>query len=285
MGTTVMVMPICSGVLSSFEDHPEQLRTFGKALVLGIAYAASVGGMGSLIGTGTNGVLVINAENYNIPLSFGSWFVFAAPFSFMLLLVIWLALILFHKVPRGQLDPEHPARRALEEDLGPLSQAEMVVSVIFLLAVLTWMTKDFVLDAVGVDEGVCDDGTVAVIITILLFCIGARYKDGTKAKLLDWATLAKTPWHLLFLLGGGFALASGYGKTGLSQWIGSNLSGLAALPPFLLVLLVVLMMTFLTEVTSNTATSTYHRRCYWFLQRLRRVARSCFRWPHLPMPS
>jgi len=244
------------GVLSSFEGDAQMLDTFGKALMLGIAYAASVGGMGSLIGTGTNGVLAQVADNFNIKLTFSGWLLFAAPFSLILLMVFWVYIVCMFRVPRSLLPAEHPARVALSEDLGRMSQAEIAVSIIFLVTALAWMVREPVCDTINWDSDRLDDGTIAMIVTLVLFLVPARFANGEVRKLLDWATLTKTPWSIFFLLGGGFALASAYSSTGLSAWMGSQLRGLEALPTPLLVLVVVLLMTFLTEFTSNVATST-----------------------------
>lgn len=254
--TTVMVMPMAMGVLTSFEGDEEMLDTFGKALMLGVAYAASVGGMGSLIGTGTNGVLAQVAENFNLKITFSGWLIFAAPLSLLLLLLFWVYLVFMFRVPRALLPAEHPARMALSEDLGRFTQAEAVVAFIFAVTAVAWMIREPVCKAIGWDDSRLDDGTIAMIVTLCLFVVPARFADGEVRKLLDWATLVKTPWSIFFLLGGGFALANAYGVTGLSAWMGTQLEGLGALPTPLLVLVVVLLMTFLTEFTSNVATST-----------------------------
>jgi len=143
----------------------------------------------------------------------------------------------------------------LLQGLGRMSQAEIRVAVIFALTVLLWMCRKPLVNALHLKPNHLDDSTISIAATALLFITPARDAEGESTNLMDWETLLKTPWHILFLFGGGYALASGFEETKLSLWIGTQLSVLQNLPTVLVAFLVVLTVTFLTEVTSNTATA------------------------------
>ena len=154
------------------------------------------------------------------------------------------------------IDADHPAQSLLSEDLGPLSRSEKWVSVIFVIAVASWISRRWVTEAMNLPPKMITDATIAIAITLLLYIVSWT-KDGQKTHLITWNETAKTPWHILILFGGGFALAQAFSSTELSLWLGKQLSiATQGWPLFLLILAVVLFMTFLTEVTSNTATAT-----------------------------
>lgn len=257
--TTLMILPVAQAVHDALEGDQDApgAGSFGKALMLGIAYSASTGGLGTIIGTPPNGVMAEVGKEFGIDIGFAEWMAFAAPLAVIMVFLLWVYLGCLFKVSREDLGPEHPVRAALSDDLGPMSQAEVLVAVVFFFTVVAWMTRKPVVEALGWDPARIGDETIAIAATFALFMIPAR--DGMTGKLsylTDWQTLLKTQWDVLFLFGGGFALAAGFSSTGLSAWIGGKLAGLGGLPLPVLVLATVLMVTFLTEVTSNTATAT-----------------------------
>ena len=261
--TTLMLLPVAMAVATAF-SNPD----FERALMLGLAYAASVGGMGTYLGTAPNGVFretaanldgqtgVIDSFGHSMELSFEHWMLFSAPLSIILMVCIWLYLTrIYAPVDRQPLPEDHPARVALEGPRQPWSSGEIRVAIVFAIAVFAWISRKYILMALDMDPKAITDATVAIVVTLILYLVPTRTEKG-KVPLLSWNETAKTPWHILILFGGGFALASGFKVTGLSQILGASLGGLTAGWPLpLVVISIVLFMTFLTEVTSNTATS------------------------------
>jgi sodium-dependent dicarboxylate transporter 2/3/5 len=263
--TAMMMVPIAGAVLASLgEGARSAQRRIGVALALGIAYGASVGGLATLVGTPPN-PLFVQVFAIQFPaapeIGFARWLVFAAPLSVVFLLVAWV--VLAWRYVRGipvLLDPA--VLRERKAALGPMSFEERVVLADFVALALLWMTRsDLELGgvvlpgwerllpaAVGLN-----DGTVAVALALLLFVIPSRAGDG--ARVMDWETARGLPWGIVLLFGGGFALAQGFTDSGLSSWLGERLSAASGLHPLLLVVTICLMTTFLTELTSNTATA------------------------------
>ena len=181
---------------------------------------------------------------------------FAAPLSIILMLVIWAYLTRFaFAIERVPLEETHPARQALSGPKQNWTGAEVKVAAVFIMAVVLWVSRKYLLALLELPPKAITDATIAIGITVVLYMIPAN-RGRTRTRLLTWDETAKTPWQILILFGGGFALASGFKTTGLSVWLGSILASTThgwALP--IMVLSIVLFMTFLTEVTSNTATS------------------------------
>jgi sodium-dependent dicarboxylate transporter 2/3/5 len=281
--TTMMMVPIAAAVIgggtTTASDRDAQAGTepasgpgpdspggFAPALLLATAYGASIGGLATLVGTPPNPLLVRNLALL-FPaapeISFAQWFVFALPLSLVLLLAAWVVLMAVFGLRRSQ--PPAGAGRLAEERarLGPPSQAERFVAAVFILMAVLWLTR------AGLDLGdrslpgwaslfahgeLIDDGTVAVAVALLLFVLPATWQPGAP-RLMDWPTARRLPWGIVLLFGGGFALAQGFVDSGLAAWLGGCMGGLAGLPVVLIILSVSLIMTFLTELTSNTATA------------------------------
>ncbi len=255
--TTLMMLPVGMAVAAAIEGGGEP-GPFGKALMLGIAYGASVGGMGTLIGTAPNGIFVGVAQKQGVAVSFGQWMGFAAPLALLLIALIWLYLTrVAFRLPRGELPADHPARAALAQPPGPWAPAEKRVAAVFGLAVLGWLTRPLIASSLALPKGTLTDTTIAMAAAVALFLVPTPGPDGERGHLLTWQTSLRTPWHILLLFGGGFALAAGFESTHLSRWMGGQLALLIdGWPIPLVVLAAVLFVTFLTEVTSNTATAT-----------------------------
>ena len=253
--TTLMLLPVALAVARAIEGA--EAGPFSAALLLGLAYAASVGGMGTYLGTAPNVVFAGVADQFGVTISFMDWFIFAAPLSVLLILVIWLFLTrVAFPVGRVDLPPEHPAVQALGAERLPWSPGEKRVAVIFLLAVTAWLTNRWILAALGFEKSYVTDTTIALAAAITLYIVPVPTPEGRRP-ILTWTESLRTPWHILLLFGGGFALASGFQETGLSAAMGQGLASVVDGMPLPLVILgVVLLVTFLTEVTSNTATAT-----------------------------
>ncbi|KZE36834.1 anion transporter [Bhargavaea cecembensis] len=233
-------------------DTSQENFGFGKALMLGIAYSASVGGIATLIGTPPNTALAAAMEKmYGIEISFGQWMLFGTPFAWLFIFLIWLYLV---KIAYPQKIKELPGGREMVDKekakLGSASTEEKLVFAVFVLAALSWITRSFFLQ--NFLPGI-SDGVIAMFFAIALFVIPAVNVKGDR--LLDWETAVKLPWGILLLFGGGLAIAAGFVGSGLSEWIGSQLTALDAVPLIVVIIVVTALVIFLTEITSNTATA------------------------------
>ncbi|WP_417884998.1 SLC13 family permease [Zunongwangia sp.] len=256
--TSVMMLPIGTAIIMQLQDNPKtdknENKIFGKALMLAIAYSASIGGIGTLIGTPPNLVFAgIVEELYHIEISFLKWAMLGIPISIIMLVVCWKYFtdIAFrfkqNEFPGGKTE----IKKQLTE-LGKMSIPEKRVLIVFVATAFCWITRSFFIQKF---LPFIDDTIIAICAGIMLFVIPAGVKKEKKLKLLNWEEAVKIPWGIILLFGGGMALAKAFSDTGLAVWIGEQLSNLENLPLFLLLLILVSAMNFLTEVTSNTATT------------------------------
>ena len=233
----------------------EQHR-FGKALMLAIAYSASIGGMATLIGTPPNLVFAgIVEELYGIEIGFMEWMLIGFPVAVILLFSCWFYLTgIAFRFGNAELHGGRSLIRKLLNDLGRISSQEKRVLVVFILTAFLWITRSFVIQPFF---PAIDDTIIAIAAGVLLFVIpaGKVEEKGEARALVTWDEAVKLPWGIILLFGGGMALAQGFEATGLAAWMGDQLSNLQYLPLFLLILLLVAAVNFLTEVTSNTATT------------------------------
>ncbi|MFP6203670.1 SLC13 family permease [Helicobacter pylori] len=226
---------------------------FSICLMLGIAYAASIGSLGTLIGTPPNALLAGYMKTaFNIEIDFAQWMVFGTPLAFIMLILAWLLLtyaifpLKIKEIPGGK-----EVIRVELNKLGRLSQAEISVGVIFILASLGWIFLDTILKSWGIKIDKIDS-VIAMGVSVLLFILPANNQGD---RLIDWGVAKKLPWDVLLLFGGGLALSAQFSKTGLSLWIGHLVSDFSHLPILFIIVMVTLMVIFLTEITSNTATA------------------------------
>ncbi|MDT0643837.1 SLC13 family permease [Zunongwangia sp. F363] len=253
--TSVMMLPIGTAIISELQDHPAGLKNedkkFGKALMLGIAYSASIGGIATLIGTPPNLVLAGIVEKlYGIEISFVQWIVLGLPISVFLLFICWKYLTVFAFDFKGmKLPGEKNEISSMLDQLGRMGREEITVLVIFICTALAWITRSFLLAPIIPN---IDDTIIAMAAGILLFVLPSGKKEG---RILDWEDAGRIPWGIIILFGGGMALAKAFEVSGLAVWIGEQLTSLENLPFFLLILVLVAAVNFLTEVTSNLATT------------------------------
>ena len=254
--TSVMMLPIGMSIISQLMDNPKTVenenQNFGKALMLAIAYSASIGGMATLIGTPPNLVLAtIVQETYGIEITFSKWFMFGLPISLILLAICWkyLTEIAFtfkqKKFPGGRNEINKQLK-----SLGKLSYEEKMVLLIFVGTAFAWITRSFLLQKLIPN---LDDTIIAVIAGILLFILPAS--KSKNRKLINWEEAVKLPWGILLLFGGGLALAQGFKTSGLAEWIGGQLTLLEGASIFILLIFLIALVNFLTEITSNLATT------------------------------
>lgn len=260
--TAMMMVPIGLAIIyqvsDALKDDPsidtsKENFGFGKALMLGIAYSASLGGVATLIGTPPNTLLAGAIDKmYGIELSFAKWMLFGVPLAWTFIIIVWFYLVKFaypsklKTLPGGRavIDSE-------KEKLGRASTEEKLVFTVFVLAALAWITRTFLLSRFI--DGL-SDGVIAMIFAIILFIIPSVNVKGDH--LLDWNTAVKLPWGILLLFGGGLAIAAGFVESELSVWIGSQLAGLSGVHILVVILIVTTLVVFLTEITSNTATAS-----------------------------
>jgi len=288
---TMMMLPVAMAVVKQIasqasingeREGPTRQTVehhFGLALMLGLAYSASIGGAGTLIGTPPNIVFAGFYKN-SFPdqpeITFLQWMAVALPIIIVFLPLVWVYLCRWvMPLPMGEIEVRDGAGSLIEEELqalGSMGRAEKFVAIIFLMTALLWIFRrpialgEFTLpgwSSLFPWGRHIHDATVAMFMGLVLMLVPLGYprgmeRDGKKEFFaLDWRTVAgKLPWGILLLFGGGFALAAGFKSTGLDQWIGQQLSGIQALPLWMVILTLCLGITFLTEFTSNTATAT-----------------------------
>ena len=256
--TAVMMLPIGIAIIKQMKDlknSPEDENLiFGKALMLSIAYSASIGGIATLIGTPPNLVFAgIIQETYNIEISFLKWFQFGLPISILLLAISWVYLtkVAFKFKQNEFNEGKEEINRQLEE-LGPISYEEKIVLSVFVLTGLAWILRTYLLNKFIPN---LDDSIIALISGISLFLFQANNQEGKKEKIMNWEDAVKLPWGILLLFGGGLAIAQGFQSSGLANWIAENLTQLNGFSLFIILLVVITAVNFLTEITSNLATT------------------------------
>tara|TARA_R110002073_G_scaffold40547_5_gene114954 strand:- start:55367 stop:56809 length:1443 start_codon:yes stop_codon:yes gene_type:complete len=253
--TAVMILPVGMAIVAQLNDNPNTEKNenliFGKALMLAIAYSASIGGMATLIGTPPNLVLAgVVQKSLGIEITFSQWFIFGFPVSIVLLSLCWVYLTRFafkfkqKEFPGGS----NEITRQLKA-LGKMSYEEKTVLIVFVCTALAWISRSFLLKKF---IPAIDDTIIAIAFAILLFILPSSKK---KEKILLWEDAIKLPWGILLLYGGGMALALGFETSGLALWIGNQLTALETVPFLLLLLILITAVNFLTEITSNLATT------------------------------
>ena len=254
--TSVMMLPIAMAIAAQLTDNPEttidEKEQFGKALMLAIAYSASIGGMASLIGTPVNGVLLGQVETvFGVQIGFMDWFRVGFPVSIVLLVICWwyLTRVAF-RLESTAFGSGRAEIRRLRAELGPISYEEKLVLVVFVLTALSWVFRKSLLAPLV--PGI-NDAVIAMIGATALFLIPAR--EGQRG-LLTWEEARQLPWGVVLLLGGGFALAAGFAAGGLAEYVENNLAVPEAVGVFAIVLLVTTAVNFFTEITSNVATTS-----------------------------
>ena len=254
--TTLMLLPIglaiCSVVAKTVPDMSEKDKSnFDKALLLSIAYAATIGGMSTLVGTAPNIVFSsFMQEVYDLEISMIDWMKLGVPVSICMLALAWLILTkVVYPVNFASSDETKNTLSKMLTDMGPMSKDEFRVGIVFFIAASLWMFRSLIDNYV---IGLTDAG-IAILVAIALFIIPSSRRNG---ELLSWEQSSKLPWGLLLLFGGGLSLGVQINDTGLGLWIGQSLVSLKTVPLIILVMAVAALIIFLTEVTSNVATTS-----------------------------
>ena len=255
--TTLMMLPIGLAIISREKELGADTKRFAPALMLSIAYSASIGGTGTLVGTPPNLVFVSTAQELlpNSPdILFTDWLKIGIPFVVLFLPIAWIYIVKFFNVS-GDLQGSSNVIQKEYTDLGEMSLAEKKVLIVVLLYAFGFIFRDSWSSFLGV-SGFVKDSTVAFFAAIALFSLssGRTNKDGEVERLLEWKDAQDIPWAIGMLIGGGLAIASAFKSSGLVEWIGENLI-LNDIPISFIVIAVVAAMVFLTEINSNTATT------------------------------
>jgi len=251
--TSVMMLPIALSVIEMVNQHQEKPnQTFSKAMLLSIAFSASIGGLATLIGTPPNALMAAYlSDSYQIEIGFAQWMLVGVPLSLTILVLCWFILTkwCFNVNSQEGVDTSGMFKEQLGQ-LGAMSKGEKLVLMFFSLAAFGWIFRPMIADATGL--AITDTG-IAMFIGLMLFIVPVdRASD---VRILTWDDTKKLPWGVLLLFGGGLALAGLIKKSGLAGFIGLQLEGTANFPIMAAVIIVTLTILFLTEVTSNTATT------------------------------
>jgi len=266
--TVMMMLPILLSIIYKLEEQMGKIamEKFSVGLLLGVAYSASIGGVATLVGTPPN-LSLVRIYHINFPdaadISFAVWFIFAVPFTLVFLAIVWFYLYKTLGPLKNQWTETDRSIFSMELKLmGKAKAEEKIILIVFITTTVLWLFRaDLMIGSFNIrgwanllpESKYINDGTIAIFMALLLFIIPSRQTKGTN--ILDWHTASKIPWHILLLFGGGFALASAIKESGLSLWFGQQLIFITSYHVIIIIFCISLIMTFLTELTSNTATT------------------------------
>ncbi len=251
--TALMMLPIALSVLELVKEEKSQRDklNFEIVMVLSIAYACNIGGMGTIIGTPPNALLAgFMSENYGFEIGFAQWMSVGVPLMLVSLpLMYFLLTKVIYPIHIKQLPGGKELIESQLRGLGRITSSETKVAAVFICTALLWISRPLLNEVI---PGLSDAG-IAILAAVALFLIPRDLSEGEF--ILDWSDMKRLPWGVLILFGGGLSLASAISATGLAEWIGQGVGALEAWPIYVLVGFVLLLIVFLTEMTSNTATT------------------------------
>lgn len=256
--TTMMMLPIAISIITVIHRSVAGLDQRAKddfqyALLLGVAYGATLGGLATLVGTAPNAMLAaFMRESYGTEINFSEWMQVGLPLTIVMLPLTWLVLTrMVFKVDFKTSEESRSELRSMKEKLGRISTPEIRVAVVFTIMALCWISRPLLVQIPGL--AALDDSGIAMTGAIAMFLIPSG--DKKDPILLRWNYAERLPWSVLILFGGGLALAKAVANTGLAEWLGTNLQYVATLPLPVVVVVAATMIIFLTELTSNIATT------------------------------
>ncbi|WP_440876138.1 SLC13 family permease [Thalassotalea sp. PLHSN55] len=256
--TTMMLMPIALSVVTVIVDNvktltDEQKSSFQTAMLLGLAYSATIGGMATLVGTPPNALFAAYvSEHYGIEVSFAGWMAIGVPLMLIMLPIAWYGLThVLYKVNIAQSSAVTEHLETLKSDLGQITAPEKRVAAVFLTVVALWILRRPL--ASMFDITFLTDAGIVMAGALALFVLPSG--DKKQAQLMTWQHTQQLPWGVLILFGGGLSLASAFSSSGLATWLGESLSPLGSFGLIVLVLAATALVIFLTELTSNLATT------------------------------
>jgi sodium-dependent dicarboxylate transporter 2/3/5 len=250
--TAIMMLPIGVSVISMLErgQGEEKIRPYATALLLAIAYSASIGGVATLIGTPPNALLAAYlSETQGMDIGFSQWMLLGLPVSLCMLALTWWWLTRRDFGLQADEEADRLVRNELAE-LGQTGKGEKLVGLVFLLTASAWILRPLLSDSL---LPWLSDTSIAIAAAVTLFLIPVSLRE--RVFLLDWQSAETLPWGVLLLFGGGLAMAGVISSSGLADWIAQALAGSEGLPAIAMIALVTIVIIFLTEVTSNTATA------------------------------
>lgn len=249
--TAIMMLPIGLSVVAMMDNsNPEGVRKYATALLLAIAYSASIGGIATLIGTPPNALLAAYlSENQGISVGFAQWMVLGVPVTLVMLMLTWWWLTR-RDFGIGQASDSGQMIRDELAKLGVMSRGERLVAVVFVITATAWIFRPLL--SASLMPWLSDTG-IAIAAAIAMFLIPVDTRERTFV--LDWDSANKLPWGVLLLFGGGLAMAGVISSSGLAEWIAGSLGVAGVLPTIVMMVIVASVIIFLTEVTSNTATA------------------------------
>lgn len=255
--TALMMLPIALSVIALLEAQAkdetgrDHARTFSLVLLLSVAYSATIGGLGTLIGTPPNALLAafLN-QNYGLRIGFAEWMLIGVPVVLVGIPLAWMLMtrVIFH-VEGMEIAGAREVIASERAKLGPFSKQERAVAIIFSFTALGWITQPFLVQLFPL---ITDTG-IALLGGLALFLAPVNIRRGEF--LMNWETAKKAPWDVFLLFGGGLSLASAIEMHGVASWLGTMFDGAGAIPIILLVAAVCALILMLTELTSNTATA------------------------------
>ena len=244
--TCLLMLPIVVSILDEMEIKNDFL--YKKILLLAIAYSASIGGIATLVGTAPNAIFAgFLMENYNLEINFIDWMKFSLPLVFLLITILWFFFNFFIEnknipISKNNFIEDHYKK------LGPFSSKEKITMIILLLTIFLWLSKKFINSALSIN---LTDSSIALFGSLLFFIIPyERYNF-----VLNKSWFKEIPWNILILFGGGLSLASSINSSGLANLISESLFVFSELEIYLIIILMALLISFMTEITSNTATT------------------------------
>ena len=249
--TAIMMLPIGLSVVAMMDSsNPGGVRRYATALLLAIAYSASIGGIATLIGTPPNALLAAYlSENQGIAVGFAQWMLLGVPVSVTMLVLAWWWLTRKDFGVDGSAGSGEMIREELAK-LGSMSRGEKLVALVFVMTASAWIFRPLL--SANLMPWLSDTG-IAIAAAIAMFIIPVNTAERTFV--LDWESASKLPWGVLLLFGGGLAMAGVISSSGLAEWIAASMGVAGVLPTLVMVALVAVVIIFLTEVTSNTATA------------------------------
>jgi sodium-dependent dicarboxylate transporter 2/3/5 len=252
--TTLMLAPIAIGAARALSADGRPDLALGGALTLGVAHAATIGGIGTPVGTPTNLIAIAFFERAGEPIAFIDWMARAVPMMLLMLPLAWFFLCwpLFGRKAHARFDAIGAVVKDALKALGPATQPEVRIGIVFALVALAWMFRLQLAALPGL--GALTDTGVAIVGALSLFLIPSGRPGGEK--LIDWKTAERIPWGIAVLFGGGLSLAAAMDATGLAAWIGERIAGMDGVSAFGLIAVLVVATILVSELASNVATLT-----------------------------
>jgi sodium-dependent dicarboxylate transporter 2/3/5 len=247
--TTLIMMPMALALLSAARIEEGVTEGFAGALAMGVAFAASIGGLGTLVGSPTNAIAAgIIERSTGLHIGFLTWAMYGLPLVVVAIPLTWLILMKVQRVRASDFDPAEALRGI--GDPGPWSPAEKRLVPIIALVVAAWIALPLVADLLPRNS--LTDGAIAIAGALLLFVV----PDGSGRPILNWQEANRAPWDVITLFGGGLALAAGIEASGLGDWLGVALQPLRAVHPLVIALALVALVVLITEFASNVAAAS-----------------------------